>query len=92
MAHAVSEKQKLINRVRRLRGQVDALERTLEADASCSDVMQVLTAARGALNALMAEVVEDHIREHMIEPGRAPSRRECEAADELVSVLHSYIK
>lgn len=92
MAHVVSEKRKLINRVRRLRGQIDALERTLEADASCADVMQVLTAARGAINALMAEVVEDHIRDHMIDPARSPTPRESEAADELVTVLHSYIK
>ena len=92
MTHAVSEKQKLINRVRRLRGQVDALERALEAEAGCAQIMQQLTAARGAINGLMAEVVEDHIRMHMIDPGRQPTPREAEAADELVSVMHSYIK
>jgi DNA-binding FrmR family transcriptional regulator len=92
MVHSVSEKQKLVNRVRRLRGQVDALERALEAEAGCAQIMQQLTAARGAINALMAEVVEDHIRMHMIDPGRQPTGREAEAAEELVSVMHSYIK
>ncbi len=92
MVHSVSEKQKLVNRVRRLRGQVDALERALEAKAGCAQIMQQLTAARGAINALMAEVVEDHIRMHMIDPDRQPTGREAEAAEELVSVMHSYIK
>jgi DNA-binding FrmR family transcriptional regulator len=92
MAHPVSEKQKLLNRVRRLRGQVEALERALDAEIGCAQIMQQLTAARGAINGLMAEVVEDHIRMHMIDPNRIPTGRESEAADELVSVMHSYIK
>lgn len=92
MTHAIQEKQKLLNRVRRVRGQVDAIERALEAEESCTQVMRLLTAARGALNAMMAEVVEDHIQMHMVEANRKPTRDEIEAADELVEVLRSYIK
>jgi DNA-binding FrmR family transcriptional regulator len=92
MVHAVSDKQKLLNRTRRLRGQIEAIERALDTDAGCIKTMQLLTAARGAINGLMAEVVEDHIRIHMIDPGRTPTPDEAEAAEELVSVLHSYIK
>ena len=92
MTHAVAEKQKLLNRVRRLRGQVEALERALDAEIGCVQIMQQLTAARGALSALMAEVVEDHIRMHMVDSERTPTTRESEAAEELVSVMHSYIK
>ena len=92
MAHVIAEKQKLLHRVRRLRGQIEALERALEADAGCTDVMKLLTASRGAINGLMAEVVEDHIRMHMIDAGRKPSRAEAEAADELLAVLRTYIK
>jgi len=92
MSHAITEKQKLLNRTRRLRGQIEALERALAADAGCAEIMQLLTASRGAINALMAEVVEDHIRLHMIEPDRAPTAREAEAGEELIAVLHSYIK
>jgi DNA-binding FrmR family transcriptional regulator len=92
MVHAVTEKQKLINRIRRLRGQIEAIERALDTDAGCTQVMQLLTAARGAITGLMAEVVEDHIRVHMIDPGRVPTATETEAADELVSVLRSYIR
>ena len=66
MAHTVRDKQKLLNRIRRIRGQVEAVERTLEGDADCSDVMHLLTASRGAINSLLAEVLEDHLREHLL--------------------------
>ncbi len=92
MSHAVHEKQKLLNRVRRLRGQVDAIERALEAEGSCTQVMRLLTAARGAINGMMAEVVQDHIQMHMVAANRKPTRDEVEAADELVDVLRSYIR
>jgi DNA-binding FrmR family transcriptional regulator len=92
MSHAVHEKQKLLNRVRRLRGQIDAIERALEAEDSCTQVMALLTAARGAINGMMAEVVEDHIQMHMMAANRKPSREETRAADELIDVLKSYIR
>jgi DNA-binding FrmR family transcriptional regulator len=92
MPHIVHEQKKLLNRVRRLRGQIDAIERALESDGSCTEVMRLLTAARGAMNGMMAEVVEDHIQMHMMEANRKPTRDEIEAADELVDVLRSYIR
>jgi len=92
MAHTIADKQKLLNRVRRLRGQVDAIERALESDTGCTEVMRLLTASRGAINGIMAEVVEDHIHMHMIDEGRRPSASETAAADELIDVLRSYIK
>lgn len=58
------DKRGLVNRVRRLRGQVDAIERALAGEASCSDLLQRITAARGAINGLMAEVLEEHVREY----------------------------
>ena len=91
MAHTVAEQQKLLHRVRRLKGQVEALERALEASAACTDVMKLLVTARGAINGLMAEVVEDHIREHMVDPERKPTRSESRAAEELVDVIKAYI-
>ena len=92
MTHTVVEKRRLLNRVRRLRGQIQALERALEADAGCTEVMRLLTAGRGAINSIMAEVVEDHILMHMIDEDRKPSRAELKAAEELLAVLRSYIK
>ena len=92
MAHVADEKQKLLNRVRRLRGQIDALERALDAEEGCSEVMRLLAAARGAINAIMAEVVEDHILLHMIKPDAKPARAQQESLDELIDVLRTYIR
>ena len=92
MTHAIEDKRRLLNRVRRLRGQVEALERALEADAGCVEIMRLLTAARGAINGIMAEVVEDHIQMHMLDPERKVSRAEMEATDELLDVLRTYIR
>ena len=86
------EKQKLLNRVRRLRGQVDAIERAVIADEGCGDLMRLIAATRGAINGMMAEVVNGHIRTHMIDPNRTPSQAERDAAIELVDVLRTYVR
>jgi DNA-binding FrmR family transcriptional regulator len=88
--HTVRDKQKLLNRIRRIRGQVEAVEHTLEGEADCSDVIHRLTAARGAMNSLLVEVLEDHVREHLL--GRSTSGARQDAADELIGILHTYFK
>jgi DNA-binding FrmR family transcriptional regulator len=92
MGHVATEKAKLLNRVRRLRGQIAAIERAIEADQECVGVLQQATACRGALDGFIAEVIEDHIREHMVDP-RAPSDGpRAKAAEELVDIVHMYLK
>jgi DNA-binding FrmR family transcriptional regulator len=90
MTHAIREKAKLLNRVRRIRGQVEAIERALEQEIGCADVMQLIAAARGAIGGLMAEVMEDHVRLHVMEP--QPDYEREEAAEELIDVVRSYFK
>jgi len=85
------EKTKLLNRVRRIRGQIDAVERSLEQGISCADVLQLITAARGAINGLMVEVIEDHIRMELVNPTLQPSDT-ANAAEELIDVVRSYLK
>jgi DNA-binding FrmR family transcriptional regulator len=92
MAHLLREKEKLNLRVRRIRGQIEAIERALENDQDCSDVLQLITAARGAMNGLMVELVEDHVRFHVLDPSRKPSSAQTQAADELVEIVRSYLK
>lgn len=92
MAHTVRDKEKLVLRVRRIRGQIEALERALNTDQECSDVLQLITAARGALNGLMAELVEDHVRFHVIDPKLKPSSEQALAVDELVDIIRAYLK
>jgi len=85
------EKTKLLNRVRRIRGQIEALERALENGVPCADVLQLISASRGAINGLMVEVIEDHIRVHLVNPTLQPSDT-ANAAEELIDVVRSYLK
>ena len=91
MTHSIREKSKLLARVRRIRGQVEAIERALEAEVGCADVLQVISSVRGAVNGLMAEVIEDHIKCHVVEPSVAPRERD-EAANDLIEVVRAYLK
>jgi DNA-binding FrmR family transcriptional regulator len=92
MAHTVREKAKLLARVRRIRGQMDAVERALGAEIGCGDVLQLLASVRGAVNGLMAEVMEDHIRFHVVDPAQDKSCERVQAAEELIEVVRSYLK
>jgi DNA-binding FrmR family transcriptional regulator len=92
MSHTVREQIKLLNRVRRIRGQIEAVERALEQEIGCSDVLQLIAGARGAINGLMAEVMEDHIRMHVVDPVCQPDAERSHAAEELIDVVRSYLK
>jgi DNA-binding FrmR family transcriptional regulator len=92
MSHTIHDKQKLLNRVRRIRGQVDAIERALESEADCAQVMHLIAGSRGAMNGLLAEVVEDHIRTHLVDPIKHRGALDNDAADQLVDIVHSYFK
>jgi DNA-binding FrmR family transcriptional regulator len=91
MSHTIQEKEKLLNRVRRVRGQVEALERAIEGEKGCADVLHLVVAARGAMNSLMAEIIEDHIRMHVVDPDRERGAR-ARGAEELIEIVQSYLK
>ncbi len=90
--HTARERDKLIARVRRIRGQIEAVERAIADEKGCSDVLQTVTAARGALNSLVAEMVEDHIRFHVLDPEEKVPAKRARAADELVDIVRAYVK
>jgi DNA-binding FrmR family transcriptional regulator len=90
MTHTIREKAKLLNRVRRIRGQVEAIERAVEQEIGCADVMQLIAAARGAMGGLMAEVIKDHVRLHVMDP--EPAYERAQGAQELIDVVRSYLK
>jgi FrmR/RcnR family transcriptional regulator, repressor of frmRAB operon len=92
MSHAAKNKEKLIVRARRIRGQVEALERALTEEQDCGDILRLITSARGAMNSLMVELLEDQIRFHVLDPSRKPSSAQSEAADGLVETIKSYLK
>jgi DNA-binding FrmR family transcriptional regulator len=91
MGHTAKQKTKLLNRVRRLRGQVDAIERALECEGECSEILHLIAATRGAINGLMGEVIEDHILEHVASPSISDADRK-QGADELLDVVRTYLK
>jgi DNA-binding FrmR family transcriptional regulator len=89
MLTAEEEKAKLLKRLNRIRGQVEAMRRALETDARLSAVLQQATACRGALDGFIAEVIEDHIRLHLVD---ADDKAAVEsAAEELIGIVHSYL-
>ena len=92
MGHVVKEKARLLNRVKRLRGQIEALERAVESDDECANVLQQATSCRGALDGFIAEVIEDHIREHMVDQSAGRETPEALAAEELIEIVHQYLK
>lgn len=91
MAHTTEGKKPLLTRVRRIKGQADALERALEQDTDCNAILQQIAAIRGAVNGLMAQVLEGHLREHLGVHDIAPKQR-TEDLEQVISVLRSYLK
>lgn len=91
MAHTITGKKKLLARIRRIQGQASALERAVDGEADCLDVLQQIAAIRGAVNGLMAEVMEGHLREHLASPLLDESTRLAET-EAVAKVLKSYLR
>jgi FrmR/RcnR family transcriptional regulator, repressor of frmRAB operon len=92
MTHTVRNKQKLLQRVRRIRGQIEAVERALDEEAGCEKVMHLIAAVRGATSGLMAEVVEDNVRTHLVDAERHPGALNLDATDQLLDVVRTYLR
>ena len=90
MSHTKNAKEDLLGRTRRIRGQVEAIERALEEDEDCASILQQIAACRGAINGLMAELMEGEVRFHV--PRSKPSSDRARAAEQLVQVLRTYLK
>lgn len=91
MAHTIKGKAKLLSRVRRIRGQADGLEKALESEVDCAAILQQIAAIRGAVNGLMSEVLEHHLRDHLGADSNDAAQRGLDL-EEVVSVLKSYLK
>ncbi len=82
----------MLARVRRIRGQIDAIERALDGEAGCDQVMHLIAGVRGATAGLMAEVVEDHVRTHLVDAEQHPGALNADAAEQLLEVVRTYLK
>lgn len=91
MPHTPEEKKRVLTRVRRIQGQCNALARALEEGADCSPVLQQIAAIRGAVNGLMSEVLEAHIRESFGQPDAAGASPD-ERVQDLLGLVRSYLK
>ena len=87
----MNEKRKLLARVKRIRGQVDAIERSLTQDDDCADILMLLANIRGGVNSLMAEILEDHIRLHIMNPEKGTASMH-EIAEDLIDLVRAYLK
>jgi DNA-binding FrmR family transcriptional regulator len=91
MAHTISGKKKLLSRVRRIQGQTLAVEKSLESDTDCMLILQQIAAIKGAVNGLMKEVLEGHLREHLGTEEITHQQR-LEEVEQVISILNSYLK
>lgn len=93
MAHTTKNKKKMVNRLRRIKGQIDAIERLIDEETEdCTLVLQTIASCRGAINGLMAEVIEGHIRHHVLPSDSKLTAEQTEAAEELIEVVNTYLK
>ena len=91
MAHTVLNKKPLLARIRRIKGQTEALEKALENAEDCAVILQQLAAVRGAVNGLMLQVIEGHVREHLGAVDVSQAQREKDL-DVVIAVMRSYVK
>ena len=90
MAHTTKDKKKLLSRIRRIKGQTEAIERALESEVECDEILQLVASCRGALNGLMAELIEGHLRFHVLDPSQKTRPAQLAAADDLIAVVKRY--
>ncbi|CZT25971.1 MULTISPECIES: metal/formaldehyde-sensitive transcriptional repressor [Pseudomonas] len=91
MSHTASNKADLLKRVKRIAGQIQAVERALESDHDCAKTLHLVAATRGAINGLMEEIVEDHAREHVANPALSDEER-AKGVEELLEAIRRYSK
>jgi DNA-binding FrmR family transcriptional regulator len=91
MAHLSKHNAALLARVRRIAGQVGAIERALTTGDDCATTLHLVAGVRGAINGLMAEVIKEHVREHVAHPGLTDADRQA-GAEELIEAIRRYSK
>ncbi len=91
MGHTVTGKKKLVARIRRIAGQLAAIERAIETETDCSQVLQQVAAARGAMGGLLNELIEDHLRHHVAHPDLSENDRRI-GTDELIAIIRRYAR
>ena len=92
MAHTTKDKKRLTSRISRIRGQLNAVDRAVREDKDCFLTLQTTAACHGALNSLMVEILEGHIRNHLLEPGVARVAERRKAAREVIAIIRAFLR
>jgi len=92
MSHTLRDREKLLHRVRRIRGQVEGIERSLAEEKEPFHILQTVAACRGALNGLMLEIIEGHIRLHVLDENRKATAQQDEAVDDLMDIVRAFLR
>lgn len=92
MSHTMRDREKLLRRVRRIRGQVEGVERALEEEQEPFRILQAVAACRGALNGLMTEIIDGHVRLHVLDEKRKPTPQQAEAVGELMEIVRTFLR
>lgn len=90
MAHISRNQKKLLSRVRRIGGQVTALEKALGAGNDCTQVLVQIAAVRGAVHGLMMEVLDGHLQEHVV--AEADEKRRAREMAVVTDLMRTYVK
>jgi DNA-binding FrmR family transcriptional regulator len=86
MSHLHADNDELLNRVRRIAGQVQAIERALQAKADCGKTLHLV-----ALNGLLEQIIEAHAQFHVADPGLSDEQRQT-GVNELLKAIRQYSK
>ena len=89
MGHLKIDKTRILARVHRIAGQVAAIKTAVESDAECAVVLHRAAAARGAMNGLVGQLLEEHAREHVAHPKLTAAER-AKGLEELLAAFRHY--
>jgi DNA-binding FrmR family transcriptional regulator len=91
MAHLSQNTDALVQRIHRIIGQLQAIERGLLAEVDCAKTLHLTAAVRGAVGGLMDELVEAHLREHVADHTLSAEARDA-GAEALIAAIRRYTK
>lgn len=92
MAHTIHEKDKLLARIKRIQGQMNSIRSSIEDEGDCFEILNVVASCRGALNGLMSELIEGHVKEHVLDPRKKPTSEQNRATEQLLGIVKAYLK
>ena len=92
MPHLITDKKKLVARMRRIRGQIESIERAIESDTECQQILETLASVRGALMGVMSALMESHLLNHVLDSNSKLADQHSRVAKEMVRIVKAFTK